>query len=96
MKVFYLAGSRFCYWKLYYYLITSLLAVKNLVLCVSIKGAQKVRFLYNSLQFLAAEQNPVWNKTWQYIPLGEKENNSAEKEGFLYMLFFPFPFARNK
>ena len=43
-----------------------------------------VRFLYNSLQFLAAEQNPVWSKTWQYILLGKKENNGAEKEGFLY------------
>ena len=31
-----------------------------------------------------AEQNPVWNKTWQYILLGKNENNSAEKEGFPY------------
>jgi len=31
-----------------------------------------------------AEQNPVWNKTWQYSLLRKKENNSAEKKGFLY------------
>ena len=54
-----------------------------------------LRFLYNSLQFLAAEQNPVRNKTWQYTLLGKKENNSAEKEGFL-SIFFLLPFARNK
>ena len=35
-----------------------------LVLYVSSKGAQAVRFLYNPLQFIAAEQNPVWIKTW--------------------------------
>ena len=35
-------------------------------------------------QFLAAEQNLVWNKTWQCTLLGKKENNSAVKEGFRY------------
>jgi len=40
--------------------------------------------LYNSLRFLAAEQNPLWNKTWKYILLGKKENKTAEKEGLLY------------
>ena len=40
-------------------------------------------------QFLAAEQNLVWNKTWQYTLLGKKENNSAEEEGFLYVSLPP-------
>jgi len=47
-----------------------------------------VRFLYNSLQFLAAEQNPVWNKLSVH-PIWKKENNSAEKEWFLYVSLPP-------
>jgi len=35
------------------------------------------------------------DKTWQYTLLGNKENNSAEKEGFT-MLLFPLLLARNK
>ena len=35
----------------------------------------------------AAKQNPVWIKTWQFILLGKKETNSAEKAG-LSMLYF--------
>jgi len=31
-----------------------------------------------------AEQNSVWNKTWQYTLLERKENYSADKVGFLY------------
>ena len=40
-------------------------------------------------QFFAAEQDPVWNKTWQYNLLGKKENNSAVKEGFRYACLPP-------
>ena len=45
---------------------------------------QDSQVLINSLLFLVAEQNPLWNISWQYTLLGKEENNSAEKVGFLY------------
>ena len=56
----------------------------NLVLCVSFKGASAQSDSCTTFSFLAAEQNPVWNKTWQYTLLQKKRNYSVEKEGFLY------------
>ena len=53
-----------------------------------------VRFLYNSLQFLVAEKNPVWNNMEAHALLGKRENNSAEKEGFLYASL-PLPSCQN-
>ena len=53
------------------------------------------RFLYNSLQFLAAEQNPVWNKTCSTSYLEKKKIIVQRRRGFSIVLF-PLPFARNK
>ena len=49
----------------------------------------------STLQFLVAEQKPVRNNMAVH-PTWKKENNSAEKEGFLSLSLFPFPLARNK
>jgi len=58
-----------------------------------IKGALAQSGIYNSLQFLAAEQNPVWNKTWQYTPYLEKKKIIVQRRRVFSMLF---PLARNK
>ena len=55
-----------------------------------------VRFLYNSLQFLAAQQNPVWNKTWQCSSYFEKKKIIVQRRRGFSMLLFPLPCARNK
>jgi len=54
-----------------------------------------VRFFYNYLPFLAAEQNPVWKKTWQYTLFGKKKTIVLRRRG-LSKIFFPLPLARNK
>ena len=53
-----------------------------------------VRFLYNSLQFLVVEQNPVWNNTAVH-PTWENENIIVQRTG-VSLSFFPFPLGRNK
>ena len=60
--------------------------------------AVAVRFCLQHSQFHAAEQNPVWNKTWQYsTPYLEKEKKIMVQRGKdLSMLLFPLPFARKK
>ena len=48
-----------------------LLAALNILLNNKPDYLRSVRFLYNSLKFPAAEQNHVWNITWQYTLVGK-------------------------
>ena len=55
-------------------------------------GSSKQSGFYTPLSSSLWLNRTLCGITWQYILLGKKENNIAEKEGLL----FPLPFARNK